>query len=199
MVDIAPQEGFPNLYVQSIEQRTPFDDGFFGGVVMNEVLEHLFHDIEALEEIHRILKDDGILVVTVPYLSNVQDVPDCHVRVHSLRTIRRLLERCGFEIEDHFCRGFCSRLPQFGLIPRAAIYLSHKLVEILMRKSPEESVDTVNGFLERLERFLGSHAITIKFQRLFASYGGIMKAKKRSEKRDFDEIQRAHFTSRPLM
>ena len=102
IVDIAPQVGFPNLYVQPIEQRTPFNDEFFDGVVINEVLEHLFHDVDALEEIRRILKDDGVLVVTVPYLSNVQDAPVYHVRVHSPRTIRRLLERCGFEIEDHF-------------------------------------------------------------------------------------------------
>jgi len=198
LVDIAHQENIPNLYDQSIEKPTPFDDKFFDGVVMNEVVEHLFFDVDALNEINRILKDDGILVVTVPYMSNVQDIPEFHVRVHSPKSIRRLLERCGFEIEEHFCRGFCSRLPQWGVIPRSTIYLIHKLFEKLLRISPQESVEYLNGSLERFERFLGSNPMTIRFQKLFASYGGIMKAKKRVGKRDFDEIQKSRFSNTPL-
>lgn len=193
-VDLSPQANSPNLYVQSIEQKTPFEEGFFDGVVINEVLEHLFHDVDALEEIHRILKPDGVLVVTVPYMSNIQDEPEWHVRVHSPRTIRRLLQRCGFEIEEHFCRGFCSCLTQMGVIPAGMIFLSHKLVEILIRKSPDESVQVVNGFLDKLERFLGSHTFTIRFQKLFPSYGGMLKARWSPHKKDFDDVQRAAFS-----
>lgn len=195
VLDIAPQENVPNLYIQSIEQRTPFEDEFFDGVVINEVLEHLFCDKDALEEINRILKVDGVLVVTVPYISNVQDVPEWHVRVHSFLTIRRLLERCGFEIEEHFYRGFCCRLPQLGVLPRAAIYLCHKIVEVLTRKTSEEAVGIINGFLDKVERFLGTHGLTIKFQKLFASYGGIMKVRRSHRQRNFDEIQRAKFSN----
>jgi hypothetical protein len=73
------------------------------------------------------------------------------------------------------------------------VYLSHKVVEVISRKSPDEAVDVVNGTLEKLERLLGKHSFTIKFQRLFASYGGIMKACKCSEKKNFDEVQIQHF------
>jgi hypothetical protein len=71
--------------------------------------------------------------------------------------------------------------------------LSIKGVEIITRKSPDEAVDIVNGALEKLERFLGKHALTIKFQKMFASYGGIMKARKVLEKKNFDEIQINYF------
>ena len=193
VLDIAPQKNIPNLYVQSIEKRTPFEDGFFDGVVMNEVLEHLFQDVTALEEVHRILSDDGVLVITVPYMSNVQDLPEYHVRVHSPKTIRRLLERCGFEVEDHFCRGFCTRLPQFNIVSRSLIYASHKVTEILARKSSDEAVEIVNGFLEKIERFLGNHSITINFQKLFSTYGGIIKARRVKDKKNFDAIQIENF------
>ena len=193
VLDIASQENIPNVFVQSIETRTPFEDGFFDGAVMNEVLEHLFHDVTALEEIYRVLSDDGVLVVTVPYISNVQDQPEYHVRVHTQKTIRRLLERCGFEVEDHFCRGFCTRLPQFNVVSRSLIYALHKLAEIFTRKTPDEAVDVVNSFLEKIEMFLGKHSVTIRFQKLFASYGGIMKARRVKEKKNFDEVQIANF------
>ena len=195
IIDIAPQQDIPNLIVQSIEKRTPFEDEFFDGAVLNEVLEHLFLDVSALEEVYRVLKKNGTLVVTVPYYSNVQDDPEYHVRVHTPKTIHRLLQRCGFEIEEHFCRGFCTRLPQLGTIPRAVIYMGHKLVEFVTRKSPDQAVHITNGALDRLERFLGSYSLTIRFQRLFASYGGVMKARKVSAKRNFDEVQVKHFAT----
>ncbi|MFC1539555.1 class I SAM-dependent methyltransferase [Candidatus Latescibacterota bacterium] len=196
VLDISPQEGIPNLILQSIEEKTPFEDNFFDGAVVNEVLEHIFDDISALEEIHRILKKDGILVVTVPYFSNVQDNPEYHVRIHSPKTMRRLLERSGFEIEDHFCRGFCTRFVEFNFLTTAFIYMLHKIVEITTKKSPDDSVAVVNGTLEKFERFLGTHAVTIKFQKWFTSYGGIMKARKISKKKNFNDLQVEQFQNK---
>lgn len=195
IVDIAPQQGIPNLIVQSIEKRTPFADEFFDGAVLNEVLEHLFLDVAALEEVYRVLKKNGTLVITVPYYSNVQDDPEYHVRVHTPKTIQRLLQRCGFEIEEHFCRGFCTRLPQFGTLTRTLIYMSHKLVELVTRVSPDQAVHITNGALGRLEKFLGSYSLTIRFQKLFASYGGVLKARKVGVKRNFDEVQVKYFAT----
>jgi len=157
VVDLAPQTDIPNLIVQSIERRTPFPDAYFDGVVMNEVLEHLFHDVDALREVRRILNDDGILVITVPYFSNAQDEAEYHVRVHTPKTIRRLLSNCGFEIQEHFCRGFSTRAAQKSILLRAFIYAGHKAAERLFKQSPEASVHAVNGPLEKLERFLGGH------------------------------------------
>lgn len=194
VVDIAPQENIPNLCVQSIERQTPFPEEYFDGVVMNEVLEHLFHDVSALEEVHRILKDDGVLVITVPYFSNQQDQPECHVRVHSKKTMVRLLENCGFRLEEHFYRGFCSRLPQKGIFFTALIYGSQKLVELVTHKTPDASVAVVNGFFAKLEQFLGTYPVGIGFQSRFTSFGGIMKAAK-GPKKDFHGVQKAHFSN----
>jgi ubiquinone/menaquinone biosynthesis C-methylase UbiE len=193
VLDIAPQKDIPNCIIQTIEERTPYEDGFFDGVVLNDVLEHLFHDVQALEEVYRILKEDGVLVVAVPYFSNIQDRPYFHVRIHSPKTICRLLERCGFTIEEHFCRGLCSSLPSWGIHMRILIYVSHKIIEYCTRKTPDESVDIVNGTLEKFERFLGSSSLTIRIQKMFSSYGGIMKASKMKTKRNFNEIQIKHF------
>jgi len=196
VLDLCAQEEVPNLVIQSIETRTPFPDQLFDGVVLNEVLEHLFLDVAALEEVRRILKDNGVLVITLPYFSNRQDLPEFHVRVHSPRTIRRLLENCGFQLEDHFCRGFSSSLPPLSKLTAALIRVLQKGAEKFAPMDPDRAVDFVNRNFLSLEKWLGSSPYLTWFQRLFSTYGGIMSARK-SSKKDFHQIQKSYFSSQP--
>ncbi len=89
-------------------------------------------------------------------------------------------------------------MPQFSIITRSFIYLTHKIVEIVVCKAPDEAVNIVNGSLVKLERFLGPHSLTIKIQKIFPSYGGIMKTRKKQEKKNFDNVQIEHFGNKAL-
>ena len=54
------------------DAAVPYDSGFFDVVVFTEVLEHLFAPpSEVLAEIHRILKPDGKLIISVPNLASL--------------------------------------------------------------------------------------------------------------------------------
>lgn len=44
----------------------PFEDRSFSSVTVLDVIEHVVEQIDILKELGRILKDDGILIVTVP-------------------------------------------------------------------------------------------------------------------------------------
>lgn len=46
--------------------KLPFKNGLFDKVVMSEVLEHLPDDAKGLKEVKRILKPNGIIVISVP-------------------------------------------------------------------------------------------------------------------------------------
>ncbi len=46
--------------------QLPYKDKTFNKIILTEVLEHVPNDSQALEELYRVLKDDGILVITVP-------------------------------------------------------------------------------------------------------------------------------------
>jgi SAM-dependent methyltransferase len=85
----------PPTVVADAEQAWPFPDKSFDVVVAGEILEHLFEDRAALAEARRVLRDDGALVATVPFL---HDEPEYHVRVHTRESIRRLLENSGFAV-----------------------------------------------------------------------------------------------------
>ena len=89
-------------------------DNEFDAVTIAEVLDHLFEDYIALKEIRRVLKDDGVLIVTVPFYSNGAEY---HVRIHSDKTVKRLLKYCGFEIENFIYKGgHFLQFPDMGLI-----------------------------------------------------------------------------------
>ena len=192
VLDIVPLENVPNFVQQSITERTPFEDGFFDGVVMAEVLEHLFEDFAALDEVRRILKDDGVLVLTVPYISNRQDEAPFHVRVYTPRTIERLLANSGFRIEDHFWRGLVCRLAQIPIAARCFVFAPRLLLKLLLG---ERGLVLYRRMCFGLERWLGSTRVIRRLQRAFTSYGGVMKVVK-GERVDFTKAQIAEFSGR---
>lgn len=55
-----------NVHCADIHDRTPFSDASFDRVVAVHVLEHLVHLPNALKEIDRVLKSDGVLDIVIP-------------------------------------------------------------------------------------------------------------------------------------
>jgi len=59
---------FPDLELIQISEGAglPFDDGTFGSVTILDVIEHIYEQQQLLTELNRVLKDGGIIIVTVP-------------------------------------------------------------------------------------------------------------------------------------
>jgi SAM-dependent methyltransferase len=53
-------------FIEARAEALPFADGFFDGVLLNEVLEHVSDEVSTLAEVHRVLRNDGRLVVYSP-------------------------------------------------------------------------------------------------------------------------------------
>lgn len=61
------QKKYPSINFQTCDAAVlPFPDETFDVIVMLEVLEHVGDDISTISEIHRILKKDGTLIMSVP-------------------------------------------------------------------------------------------------------------------------------------
>ncbi|GFP43539.1 hypothetical protein HKBW3C_02669 [Candidatus Hakubella thermalkaliphila] len=83
-----------------------FPDSYFDVVTLNHVLEHMLDPNEQLREVHRILKDDGILLLSLPNINSLQfkisrerwfglDLPR-HLYHYSPQPIGNMLRKNGF-------------------------------------------------------------------------------------------------------
>jgi len=54
------------------ECKLPYEDNFFDAITFTEVIEHLEDHRKILKEINRVLKKDGVLVVTTPNILNLK-------------------------------------------------------------------------------------------------------------------------------
>jgi SAM-dependent methyltransferase len=77
----------------------PFKENEFDSIICNEVLEHVFNPQEFLSEIHRVLKKDGKMLLTVPFLWDEHEQPYDYARYSSFG-LKHLLKENGFEIVE---------------------------------------------------------------------------------------------------
>ena len=87
--------------------RLPFQDETFDRIIASEVLEHIYNDEDALDELFRVLKPQGILAITVPsyfpekicwWLSDEYHAPievGGHVRIYRKRELEAKISAAG--------------------------------------------------------------------------------------------------------
>lgn len=75
----------------------PFQDGEFDSVIANEVFEHVFNPNEFLEEIHRVLRTGGILLMTVPFCWDEHEQPNDFARYSSFG-LKAILQKHSFAV-----------------------------------------------------------------------------------------------------
>ncbi|WP_121357508.1 class I SAM-dependent methyltransferase [Flavisolibacter nicotianae] len=75
----------------------PLGDGEFDNVICNQVLEHVFTPAHFLQEINRVLKKDGHLLLTVPFIWDEHEQPNDFARYSSFG-LKYLLEENGFSV-----------------------------------------------------------------------------------------------------
>lgn len=80
-------------------EQFPFADASFNSVVANEVFEHVFNPTQFLNEIARILKPGGTVLMTMPFVWDEHEQPYDFARYSSFG-IRSLLEQHGFSVVE---------------------------------------------------------------------------------------------------
>jgi len=105
--ELAREKVGKNIYNCQLKECF-FPSDYFDVIVLSHVLEHLLNPIDDLVEIRRILKLNGILMLSVPDIGSLQfrvssqswihlDIPR-HLYHYSFSSIKFLLERSNFEI-----------------------------------------------------------------------------------------------------
>ena len=81
-------------------KKIPYDNEIFDYVFSSEVFEHVFNLDELLVEIKRVLKKDGKLGFTCPFVWDEHEKPYDYARYTSF-AIKHLLEKHGFVILEY--------------------------------------------------------------------------------------------------
>ncbi|MEW6295841.1 MAG: class I SAM-dependent methyltransferase [Candidatus Diapherotrites archaeon] len=98
------------------EGRFPYPNNFFDGVIVGDVIEHIFDTENFLNELHRILKPKGFLVISTP---NTASLPNRilllmgkkplnldytkgggHIRAYTMELLEKQLKQKGFKVEE---------------------------------------------------------------------------------------------------
>ena len=66
-VEVAKSRYADIVFVESELEQTPFESDFFDAIVSCDTLEHVRDEIACLNEMFRILKPEGVLVLTTPH------------------------------------------------------------------------------------------------------------------------------------
>jgi SAM-dependent methyltransferase len=77
----------------------PKPDKSYNGILCNAVLEHVAAPEIVMQEFFRLLKDDGYLVISVPFLQPYHPTPT-DFRRYTKEGISQLAERTGFRIVE---------------------------------------------------------------------------------------------------
>ncbi len=171
------KQNVPNLVIGDITKKQIFKNETFDAVIMGEIIEHIFEDLEALKEVRRILKRDGKLIITIPYYD---DHAEYHVRMHTQKTMKRLLEHSGFRIERVITRGgLLISLSKIFAIP--SLILSK--ISLKLRINYLKKISEMDYKLGQKNRW---------FFKLSKSYGGYFIASK-GNKKNFVEVNRKAF------
>lgn len=114
--------------------QLPYSDSSFDKIYCTEVLEHVTDDRQALKELKRVLKEGGLLIITVPnhnypflwdpinkileflFKKHIQNgfwagIWNKHLRLYYLPEIRTIIESSSFRIKEylaltHYCIPF---------------------------------------------------------------------------------------------
>lgn len=78
-------------------QTFPFADATFDTVFASQVFEHVFNPEQFLAEAHRVLRADGRLLLTMPFVWDEHEQPRDFARYSSFG-IKHLLEKRGFRV-----------------------------------------------------------------------------------------------------
>ncbi len=79
--------------------RLPFDSGAFDVVCLFDVLEHVKDDLALMSELCRIVKDGGLLLLSVPFMYRFHEIPHDYRR-YTPTGLKYLLTRSGFDVQE---------------------------------------------------------------------------------------------------
>lgn len=85
-------------------KRLPFEDASFDTILNVQVLEHTPNPLGLVSEMSRVMKDDGILILSAPFQFRLHEQPHDYFR-YSPHGLRVLCDEVGLEVVEIYNQG----------------------------------------------------------------------------------------------
>jgi SAM-dependent methyltransferase len=107
---LAKKNNFPNQVIGDITEPLPFENDYFETVYLGEIIEHTWAPFKLLEEVHRVLKEGGVVIIDTPHVYSLirmvrffikgQDSlgDPSHRLFFTPIILKNLLEKCRFNV-----------------------------------------------------------------------------------------------------
>lgn len=116
-------------FVLASPTNLPFTSGSFHAVSCKAVLEHLREPLQALREMNRVLKEDGIVFISVPDARSRSFWDDyTHIRPYTKKSMGAMLIDGGFEMQSSWYLG---GFPGVGVLLRSLRIQNQKIPRAL--------------------------------------------------------------------
>lgn len=140
--DIAKNKLGLNIYNRTLREIA-FPDNHFDVITMYDILEHTNDPMSELQEVYRVLKPQGLLVINLPNIDSllarinksnwIKLDPPQHLYHFTPRTIRQLLAKAGFRVADIVTNHGDSGEMGFQLVTGAVTSLSEESMSGFIR------------------------------------------------------------------
>lgn len=97
-------EKYDGIDIVGRAEKIPLGDSSIDSVICTQVFEHLKYPQRSAQELHRILKSGGILLITAPQVNELHEEPNDFYRYTKFGLIE-LFESCGFKTVIYEQRG----------------------------------------------------------------------------------------------
>lgn len=77
-------------------KKLPFENNSFDSIICSEVFEHVFNLDEVLNELNRVLKTDGVILITCPFVWKEHELPNDFAR-YTIFALESILKRNGLK------------------------------------------------------------------------------------------------------
>lgn len=130
-LDIAPEFASDRVVIRDVSLGLPFADASFDFVFCIEVLEHVPNPFAALADVRRVLRTDGVLVLSVPnpyhlkeLVWNLFRIPDRQGHIYSWtrQAMTALAGMNGFRLEATAGTYLHPPIPMVSLLARSIVY-----------------------------------------------------------------------------
>ena len=93
-----------NVQIVGSIEAVPAEAESFDSIVCTQVLEHVPHPVQAIKELHRVLKPGGHVLVTVPQVAELHEEPNDFFR-YTPFGLEKLFGETGFHVVEKMQRG----------------------------------------------------------------------------------------------